>query len=93
MPHFSDCCPGADTYICQVCGTIHCSNCEPSQWRPDLTGSQSAGNVCPECRKSNRKREDRVEAPLSLWEHCKQESGLTDPAAIRKYMNRYYGHN
>ena len=49
MPHFSDCCPGADTYVCQVCATIHCGGCEPSEWRTDITGSSSAGNVCPNC--------------------------------------------
>lgn len=48
MPHFSDCC-GRDEYVCQVCGAILCSSCHPSEWRPDITGSKSAGNVCPTC--------------------------------------------
>lgn len=51
MPHFSSCCPGADEYICQVCGGIRCSGCQPSSWRPDITGHKSAGNICPKCLK------------------------------------------
>jgi hypothetical protein len=51
MPHFSNCC-GKDEYVCQKCGKILCSECHPSEWRPDITGHQSAGNVCPECLKN-----------------------------------------
>ena len=50
MPHFSACC-GADEYICQVCWNIFCSECKTSEWRPDITGYKSAGNVCPKCLK------------------------------------------
>jgi len=50
MPHFSKCC-GADEYICQVCWNIFCDKCRPSEWRPDVTGHKSAGNVCPSCLK------------------------------------------
>jgi len=28
---------------------------------------------------------------MTLFEHCKQESGLTDPIAINKYMQKHYG--
>jgi len=49
MPHFSECCRGADTYICQCCKQIKCSSCQPSQWRPDITGSNSVANVCLDC--------------------------------------------
>lgn len=48
MPHFSDCC-GADQYICQKCGTIHCGNHEPSSWMKNVTGNEHAGNICPGC--------------------------------------------
>ncbi len=48
MPHFSSCC-GRDEYICQKCGVIKCSNCSTPEWRPDITGHKSAGNVCKEC--------------------------------------------
>lgn len=43
------CSCGADTYICQSCGRILCSAAFPAEWRPDITGNQSAGNVCPTC--------------------------------------------
>jgi len=29
--------------------------------------------------------------PISLFEHCKRESGLTDVNQIKRYMNRHYG--
>jgi hypothetical protein len=31
--------------------------------------------------------------PVSLYEHCKEESGLTNHADILRYMNRFYGLN
>jgi hypothetical protein len=33
------------------------------------------------------------DGPVSLYDHCKEESGLTDPVKIRAYMNRHYGLN
>ena len=48
----SRCC-GVDTYICQKCAKIFCSKCNPSVWRPDITGHKSAGNVCPGCLKTH----------------------------------------
>jgi hypothetical protein len=33
------------------------------------------------------------ESLVSLYEHCKEESGLTNDADIRRYMNRHYGLN
>ena len=56
MPHFSKCC-GADDYICQVCGRIKCSKCNTPEWRPDITGHKSAGNVCLECLEKYEERE------------------------------------
>ena len=50
MPHFCDWC-GAETYICQKCRKIFCSEDHPPKWRPDITGNESAGNVCPMCLK------------------------------------------
>lgn len=88
MPHFSSCCPGADTYICQKCAKIFCSKCQPSQWRPDITGHKSAGNVCPKCLEEY----GYPAPPESLYEHCKKESGLTDQIQIMKYIDRHYGH-
>lgn len=90
MPHFSSCCPGADTYICQKCAKIFCSKCQPSQWRPDITGHKSAGNVCPNCLK--KFEPNKIKEPMSLFDHCKEESGLTDHNQINQYMNRHYGH-
>ena len=48
MPHFSDCCE-IDEYICQRCGVVHCGNCEPSSWLPNITQNKRAGNICPSC--------------------------------------------
>jgi hypothetical protein len=47
MPRFSE--AGYDMYICQVCGRDLDSFIYPPQWRPELTGSSSAGNICPAC--------------------------------------------
>ena len=53
MPHFASCKrhAGCDTYICQMCATVLCSGCFKPEWRPDITGHASAGNVCPACVK------------------------------------------
>ena len=71
---------GNDMYICQECGRDLDGVKFPSTW----TGK---GNVCPACLKKAK-----VEPSLSLYEHCRAESGLTNPEAVRRYMNRYYGH-
>ena len=77
MPYFSSCCPEADEYICQICGVIKCSACQPSAWRPDLTKNISAGNACPSCVKGTTKDMSKT---ISLFEHCRQESGLSNSA-------------
>ena len=96
MPHFSSCCPGADEYICQMCTKIFCIKCNPSSWRPDITGHKSAGNVCPDCLKKFEPHKVMenclLNKPMSLFDHCKEESGLTNVNQINQYMNRYYGH-
>ena len=76
---------GNDMYICQVCGKDLDSVVHPPSWRPDLVGCKRACNVCPSCV-------TRMDAPVGLYEHCKQESGLSNPEAVRQYMNRHYGH-
>lgn len=47
MPTFSA--KGNDEYICQICTDILDSVDYPPEWRPDITGSTCAGNVCPTC--------------------------------------------
>lgn len=84
MPHFDE--HGRDTVICQLCGRT----VSEATWRPDLTRNKSAGNVCAACvAKSKEPR--RAEPLLSLYEHCRLESGLSGEA-LREYINRYYGH-
>lgn len=87
MPHFDEF--GGDTWICQAPGhqgnRVQSSRV-PSAWRTDITGHESAGNVCSSCIAKHDN------APLSLYEHCRRESGLTG-AALDRYVNRYYGHN
>lgn len=45
MPHFDE--NGNDTVICQLCASI----VSKAEWRSDLTGNKSAGNVCLPCIK------------------------------------------
>lgn len=51
MPHFDS--EGNDTYLCQLCGNVRSVTTRDTlpQWRPDLTGHEGAGNVCPTCIK------------------------------------------
>lgn len=58
MVAFCEC--GADMYICQMCGKDLCSKDYPSEWRPDITENESAGNVCPSCVKAALKRPGRI---------------------------------
>lgn len=97
MPHFSDCSKhsGQDTWICQGCGQIFCSGCVMSEWRIDITGNNSAGNVCPTCIARHAKGIfgkliEEVKAPMSIHEYCEKESGLTGQA-LDRYISRYYG--
>ena len=82
MSRFCEC--GNDMYICQKCGRDLCSRDYPSEWR-EIPGKKFSGNICPDCIREQGKL-------LSLFEHCKLESGLTQTSAINDYMNRYYGH-
>lgn len=84
MPHFSE--SGSDMVICQVCGGDFDSALVKMTWRTDITNNPRAGNVCESCVKAHDNR------PMGLFEYCKKESGLSDPEAIRRYMNRHYGH-
>ena len=50
MPHFDQ--YGGDTWLCQAphhSGNRIQDSRVVSQWRPDITGLQSAGNCCPAC--------------------------------------------
>ena len=38
-----------------------------------------------------REVEEDMPRTISLFEHCRQESGLTDRVQITAYMNRHYG--
>jgi hypothetical protein len=92
MPHFSE--DGNDMYICQVCGRQLDSVKHPPVWRTDVTGNKSAGNVCPTCLKGKQfcNPHGDLQRPISLYEHCRRESGFSKHADIVRYMNRYYGH-
>ena len=58
--------------------------------------------ACPKCggethfEKVRRVEEEeivqKVEQPISLFEHCRRESGLTNRQDIMRYLNRHYGH-
>jgi len=64
MPHFDD--SGIGTWICQVCTTIYNDLIE-SQWRPDITGLDSAGNVCPQCLKLfNEQNQDDAQVDINF---------------------------
>jgi hypothetical protein len=47
MPKFSS--SGHDVVLCQVCARDIDTEFEMPSWRPDITGRQSAANVCPKC--------------------------------------------
>lgn len=66
MPHFSSCCPGADTWICQVCAHIYCGGCQPSKWMTPVPGSTHSGNVCKGCV------EKHTEGVKALAQHAKE---------------------
>jgi hypothetical protein len=88
MPTFSA--SGADEYICQVCARIFASDTHPPVWMPiERRENKSCGNVCPDCVKRGQKKPEP--GPISLYEHCRQESGL-EGAELTAYINRYYGH-
>ena len=52
---------------------------------------------CPDCGGKTHFEKayevEEIERPISLFEHCKQESGLTNTVDIKRYINRHYGHN
>jgi hypothetical protein len=83
-----------DGWICQICATIK-PDTERPEWRPEITGHKSAGNVCEELRHYVTRRNQLVkllpepDQPMSLHEHCRQESGLTGDE-LERYITRYY---
>jgi len=93
MPHFCSLSCGADECICQLCGKVRCSNSKcPNgiefEWRPDLTKDESMGLVCKDC--AHLETRPKVDEPMSVYEHCRRESGL-EGLALKKYIDRYYG--
>lgn len=81
MSHFSTCCPASDTYLCQRCTKVFCGSCKPSTWMDRV------GNLCPTCVKGS----SQSKGPISLYEHCRIESGGLEGVALDRYINRYYG--
>lgn len=47
MPRFSH--TGHDMCLCQICGRDVDTGAEQVEWKPEVTGSESAGNVCSKC--------------------------------------------
>lgn len=100
MPHFDEF--GGDSWICQICAQTQNSRA-PYAWRPDITGNKSAGAVCAACIRLHGEtgftgdllrtaEATRHKGPISLAEHCRQESGGLTGRALDRYINRYYGH-
>jgi len=84
MPHFSE--SGHDVVLCQGCGSLIDTGKTETNWRPDITGSKCAGLVCQPCV-------DKHDAlPITLYEHCRRESGGLEGQALQNYINRHYGH-
>jgi hypothetical protein len=93
-----------DDYLCQICLQVRTDH---SEWRTDITGTPSAGNVCTACmtihgrtfkvgdalRAAVRVRGTRDPQHMSLREHCHHESGGLEGAALDRYISRYYGHS
>ncbi len=48
MPHWNE--RGEETVVCQK--GSHTVPASQVEWRPDITGNQSAGNVCKACIRS-----------------------------------------
>lgn len=49
MSKFSE--TGHDVVICQRCSRLVDTGAEKVSWRPDITGNESAGNVCEVCER------------------------------------------
>lgn len=97
MPHFDE--NGEGTWICQVCGIIYPDSI-PSEWRPDITGHESAGNVCPTCLGKDPvartvektavltfgiSREEAIQKRICV--RCKGKAGLfRDPRSAKEYQ-------
>lgn len=60
MPHFSQ--EGHDIVLCQLCARKLNTGVERPQSRPDLTGNESAANVCNTCVEAS----DHCEASQSF---------------------------
>lgn len=67
MPYFCEC--GADEYLCQVCGLVRCSAHKPAEWRPDITVTTTAANVCPDCVKAHDAKDPRSKGRIRRIEN------------------------
>ena len=106
MPHFDE--DGNDTWICQICGQIqkHNASYTWAPEITGHTSAGATCGKCVEVHKETqligdalRARVSRTgglnierEAPISLYEHCRIESGGLTGQALQNYNNRYYGH-
>lgn len=93
MPHFNAL--GHEEVICQAGAHIVDGQTTKTEWRPDITGNQSAGLVCKACADAHDRQQQpqiKPEPPMSLHEYCHQESGGLTGTALTRYINRYYGH-
>ena len=79
MPHWDD--DGNQQWVCQR-GAHICTG--PSTW------VEGEGNVCPSCLDKPKHQKQPPKPPMSMFEHCRRESGLSGNA-LRQYVNRHYG--
>ena len=81
-----------ELYACNKCGKY------PIEKIVEIGKDQLAIEPqCPECGGEThfekvREVEEVCPKPISLFEHCRRESGLTDSRQIKTYMNRHYGY-
>lgn len=94
MPYFTS--DGDEQWVCQKAGHICTGH---STWIE--RGSEQAkvlgmfGNICDAClTKATNPTPfaDTEPAPLSLYEHCRRESGLTG-IALDNYVRRHYSNH
>lgn len=67
-----------DDYICQICAVIKTDH---SEWRPDVTGNKSAGNVCESCMKVHN------ETKL-VGEELRARVGFGRRSSVRQFERR-----
>jgi len=103
MPHFDA--HGNGTWICQKCATIRPdttkAHCRPDINHGNICGSCvklfDAGKDIPKPTTQTiaydvPEYEQAVSPPISLHDHCCEESGGLTGTALDRYINHYYGH-